>query len=79
MIRNSYWANESNMVHGNNTEKNNKDFGKFVASALGIIFVVGMIVAGLVCKTVINKRAELEAYQTQQTVEEINEFIDSMQ
>lgn len=78
MIRNSYWANESNMVHSSNTEKKNRDFGKVVASALGIIFVVGMIVAGLVCRTAVNKRAELEAYQTQQTVEELTEFMNSM-
>lgn len=78
MIRNSYWTNESNMIHNSNTEKKSTDIGKIVASALGIIFVVGMIVAGLICKTVFNKRAELEAYQTQQTVEELNEFMNSM-
>lgn len=78
MIRNSYWANESNMIHSSNAEKKNTDIGKIVASALGIIFVVGMIVAGLICKTVVNKRAELEAYQTQQTVQELNEFMNSM-
>lgn len=79
MVRSmSYWKDEPNMVHSNNAEKNSKDFGKIVASALGIIFVVGMIVAGLVCRTAVNKRAELEAYQTQQTVEELNEFMNSM-
>ena len=79
MIRNSYWANEFNMIHNSsNTEKKSTDIGKIVASALGIIFVVGMIVAGLVCRTAVNKRAELEAYQTQQTVEELTEFMNSM-
>lgn len=79
MIRNSYWANEPNMVHNNNAEKKSRDFSKLVASALGIIFVVGVIIAGLIWTTTFVKLVELEVYQAQQAIEELNWSINNIQ
>lgn len=79
-------TNALNIVYGNDakyfgtsTEKKSIDFGKIVATALVVIFVIGMtIIVPILCKTVAKKRVELEQMYTEQQVQQLDEFINNM-